>query len=224
MIGYYAHEGGGNNTTIVRQRDAHAWAEAWLDGQGWIVIDGTPGDGRPDALAGPVPSWQRAREWIGDAWGRLLDTLKGPTGVKVGAALTVLAFGALGWQWLRQTRRTGSERRAPFRYASAGEELSALQARFERVCRSRHLLCPPTQTWQEYLEGLALLNAHTDAATAPTTTNSKPDTKAGTDGDIQAALAFVRAYNAARFDPGANRETVAALAALLTPLEGKASA
>ncbi len=222
VIGYYAHEGGGNNTTIVRQRDAHAWAEAWLDGQGWIVIDGTPGDGRPDALAGPIPSWQRAREWIGDTWGRLLETLKGPAGVKIGGGLTVLVFGALGWQWLLQTRRTGGERRAPFRYASAGEELTALKSRFERLCRLRGLLCPDTQTWQEYLEGLALLNAHhSDAADAPTNTNRKPDAKAGTGDAIQAALAFVRAYNAARFDPGANRDTIAALAALLTPLEGK---
>lgn len=26
---------------IVRQRDAHAWAEVWLDGQGWVRIDPT---------------------------------------------------------------------------------------------------------------------------------------------------------------------------------------
>lgn len=224
VIGYYAHEGSGDNTTILRQRDAHAWAEAWLDGQGWIVIDGTPGDGRPDALAGPIPAWQRAREWIGDTWGRLLDTLKGPAGIKIGIALTVLAFGALGWQWLRQMRRAGGERRAPFRYTNAGEELTALQSRFERLCRSRGLLCPPAQTWQEYLEGLVLLNAHhSDAPTAPTTANTKPKVKAGTDDAIQAALAFVHAYNAARFDRGADSETVAALASLLRPLENKVS-
>ena len=202
VVGYYAHESVGPHTTVLRQRDAHAWAEAWLDGQGWLVIDGTPGDGRPDALAGPLPDWLRLREWFQDAWLRLLDTLRGPSGIKIGIALIVLTFAGLGWQWLRQTRRPQSEKRLPFRYASPGEELTALEARFERLCRSRGLLCPPSQTWQEYLDANA--GANTTSVSAA---------------DADAARAFVRAYNAARFDPAAARETVFALASLLTPLE-----
>ena len=30
-----------NNTVVVRQLDAHAWAEVWLEGQGWVRIDPT---------------------------------------------------------------------------------------------------------------------------------------------------------------------------------------
>ena len=30
-----------NRTVIVHQFDAHAWAEVWLDGQGWVRVDPT---------------------------------------------------------------------------------------------------------------------------------------------------------------------------------------
>ena len=30
-----------DGTLIVRQSDAHAWAEVWLDGRGWIRVDPT---------------------------------------------------------------------------------------------------------------------------------------------------------------------------------------
>lgn len=30
-----------NNTVVVRQFDAHAWAEVWLEGRGWVRIDPT---------------------------------------------------------------------------------------------------------------------------------------------------------------------------------------
>jgi len=32
---------------IVRQSNAHAWVEAWIDGEGWRTYDPTPPDGRP---------------------------------------------------------------------------------------------------------------------------------------------------------------------------------
>src|SRR5690606_19479857 len=42
VVGY---QGGSYNARenywLVRQRDAHAWAEVWLDGRGWVRIDPT---------------------------------------------------------------------------------------------------------------------------------------------------------------------------------------
>lgn len=31
----------GGNVWEVRQMDAHAWTEVWLDGQGWVRVDPT---------------------------------------------------------------------------------------------------------------------------------------------------------------------------------------
>jgi len=42
VVGYQGGDpGAGGEYLIVRQYDAHAWVEAWLDGRGWVRIDPT---------------------------------------------------------------------------------------------------------------------------------------------------------------------------------------
>jgi len=42
VVGYQGGEKNPlENYLVVRQRDAHAWSEVWLDGQGWVRIDPT---------------------------------------------------------------------------------------------------------------------------------------------------------------------------------------
>jgi transglutaminase-like putative cysteine protease len=36
---------------VVRQDNAHAWVEAWVDGRGWLTSDPTPDAGRPSVAA-----------------------------------------------------------------------------------------------------------------------------------------------------------------------------
>ncbi len=61
---------------IVRQSDAHAWNEVWIDGRGWIRIDPTSAidptrveHGLSEALSADEPlvsRWQRRTPWFAD--------------------------------------------------------------------------------------------------------------------------------------------------------------
>lgn len=41
VMGYQGGESGAGDYFIVRQYDAHAWVEAWLQGRGWVRVDPT---------------------------------------------------------------------------------------------------------------------------------------------------------------------------------------
>lgn len=70
---------------ILRQSDAHAWTEIWIDGRGWLRIDPTSAiapsrveHGLSDAASadGPLASrWQRRTPWLADTRLRL-DALR----------------------------------------------------------------------------------------------------------------------------------------------------
>jgi transglutaminase-like putative cysteine protease len=70
---------------ILRQSDAHAWTEVWIDGRGWLRIDPTsviaPGRveyGLSDAVSADEPlgsRWQRRTPWLADTRLRL-DALR----------------------------------------------------------------------------------------------------------------------------------------------------
>jgi len=70
---------------ILRQSDAHAWNEVWIDGQGWLRVDPTSAiaaerveHGLNDSIAtgGPLTSrWQQRTPWLTDTRLRL-DALR----------------------------------------------------------------------------------------------------------------------------------------------------
>jgi hypothetical protein len=70
---------------ILRQSDAHAWDEVWIEGRGWIRVDPTSAiaparierdaDGALSADEPLVSRWQRRMPWLADARLRL-DALR----------------------------------------------------------------------------------------------------------------------------------------------------
>jgi transglutaminase-like putative cysteine protease len=101
---------------VVRQSDAHAWAEIWLEGRGWVRIDPTSAvapqriERGSESLAGPESSWSRisrplfdAGDWLRRNWNDVVlgfnaarqRSLLAPVGIadattpQLGAALSI---------------------------------------------------------------------------------------------------------------------------------------
>lgn len=215
VIGFYAHESDGPTKTIVRYQDAHAWAECWIEGTGWITIDGTPASGRPDVLSQSVPSWQRFTERLQDITQRIQEWLGGANSWKAGFAIGIVVFCVLGWQWWQQHRRTVPGSEGIITYAAPDVSLAELSLRFNKLCTARGLTCPPQKTWQEHLQSL------TNAPIPVPSPQPGKESDVAPSLNIDLALRFQRAYNAARFGPPPTPAQIDTLKEMLTELEGK---
>ncbi|HLJ58052.1 MAG TPA: transglutaminase-like domain-containing protein, partial [Chthonomonadaceae bacterium] len=183
VVGYLGHEEDGPHVTVVRQRDAHAWAEVWIDGVGWVVSDATPGDGRPDALRDRPSPLTRLFERIQDS----IDALRmrgSRAAILLGVAVIAALIGCVALvRLLIQLRRERGGARHAFAYSESDAELAALLAKFERACHGADLACPSRQTWSEYLAAVL---------------SESPPHRAGASA-IADAAAFVALYNRVRF-------------------------
>ncbi|MHB9131614.1 MAG: transglutaminase family protein [Armatimonadota bacterium] len=152
VVGYYAHESGLDGATIVRQRDAHAWAESWVEGAGWVVVEATPGNGRPDGSLENLPSWAlRTQEWLQDTLQRLRNwvlTLPPPQ-----LALFIVAIIAPYFLWQIWHTRRGRKRihTRSGDYTITDQELAALALRFTTWLARAGYPCPSARPWQEHL-------------------------------------------------------------------------
>jgi transglutaminase-like putative cysteine protease len=118
---------------VVRERDAHAWAEVYFPGVGWQGFDPTASV----PLAGEAP---RASSWLEQAR-RALPVIAVIAVVVVGL---VLAFGAL-----QRRARAGRTQRTP----SWG---ATMLRRVERLGRRADVAVAPGQTVREYARTVAV--------------------------------------------------------------------
>ena len=148
---------------VVRERQEHAWVEAWDDASGqWLVVDPTPPAGNPQAWK-KASALRLAMDYVAAGWKRLLVYLSEANFLGViadaGALLAdfvwnvvssvpgaVVLIGACGIAWLRHRMRR--RRGTPVERLRA--ELAATMARLERRSAPAHLRRRPSESWDAW--------------------------------------------------------------------------
>lgn len=67
--GFYGGERA-NGLYVLRAGDAHAWTQAWIEGEGWLLLDATPSEGRVRQSGSFMASLVGLYESLEEAWRR----------------------------------------------------------------------------------------------------------------------------------------------------------
>jgi len=123
---------------IVREKNAHAWAEVYFEGKGWQTIDPTPEDllpqNRPHASRWLPAAWDLLATW----WSALVERLAALTLWQIiGALLVVIVVGLIVRRLRARGRAEVALEQAFFRLAAPPPPLTRLLASLAETGHSR---------------------------------------------------------------------------------------
>lgn len=194
---------------LARNKDAHAWVEAWDDSRGWVLVEATPPDGVPSPRRRGTMAYlwdclklrfQELRvmlatggvaglfRWLGDRLLGLGGWLIGTTVGRVVTALLAALALVIAWRKLQPTRR----RPRPDRLLAA---MHRLLGRIDRRLARRGLVRSAAETLHQFSRRVL----------------AAAESSAGGDGLADAAGWYVR-YARVRYSPGRSERAIADLA------------
>ncbi len=132
---------------IVRKRDAHAWAELWVDGR-WQTFDATPagvllGEQKPEAS-----SLEALVDLLRRAGSATFEFLADLTALETAGGVAVVGILGLLWVFVRRGRE------APLAGDAAGEVFDPLMALEAHLAARLELRRSPSQTLEGYARRL----------------------------------------------------------------------
>jgi protein-glutamine gamma-glutamyltransferase len=169
---------------VVRERDAHAWVEAWVDGEGWQRFEPTPAS--PASARREAPVVGAFADWIAASFDRALEAL-GRTSLR--DLLSVLAAFVALYALVRavRARRDRAKRRSS---AFAPDRPLACLDRLERALANRGAARAPSES----LEGWAARLRETAFAEAATPIARYCALRYGGEGDERSVTEALDAY------------------------------
>ena len=160
---------------VARNRDAHAWVEAWDRDGGWVLVEATPASGVPQAAAAPRTSqiwdawrarWQRAVAAIRQGGWRAILAAAGRVLQRLELWGGLLLLCAAAWLWRRfLARRRRRRAAAPDdpRLAELRRLLQRMDARWQQAGVARQTWETPHQ-FAARLLSISTAAEHTQAA------------------------------------------------------------
>ncbi len=150
VSGFAGMDWSGSEAGLLREGNAHAWTEVWVEGFGWVVVDATPADERGD----------NAPTWI-ESWVDWTSSHVGASVLWLGNQKSLLGIGALAllaaWFTLRsRSRRLGRGKWHPSREADF--ERRAVAQIYRRAARQMARKFRPKSPWEtpdEWLQSCA---------------------------------------------------------------------
>lgn len=179
---------------FARNKDAHAWCEAWSDETGWILVEATPAAGVPQeenrsqrdyAWDYAKQQWREFRNWIAhlelrEAVARVaLRLLQSPVGM---GSLLVLALTAALYYARKRIGRRGPRESVEL------QRLHRLLKQHDRMLKRRSLVREPSETLHAFA---ARIEQHA--------------------GDLASWASWYRRYAAVRYNETLDDDTIASL-------------
>jgi transglutaminase-like putative cysteine protease len=153
-VGYVAHEGSGGRY-VVRERDAHAWCLAWVDGA-WRELDNTPASWR-EIEAQNASLWEPAYDLLSRLWFEFSKWRWGQTTLRpyliwllVGAGVVVVLRVIRQGGWKRVRGKPGTMVRRVASPAGADSEFYRIEERLAARGFGRR----PDETMNQWLKRL----------------------------------------------------------------------